>query len=52
MLPLVNHGENEVRIVKGMRVAQGIFYRYLVVDGDRAGCGAERDGGFGSTGDR
>ena len=52
MLPLVNHGENEVRIVKGMRVAQGIFYRYLVADGDAAGCGAGRNGGFGSTGDR
>lgn len=52
MLPLVNHGEKEVKIAKGMRVAQGIFYRYLLADGDKAGCGAGRGGGFGSTGDR
>ena len=52
MLPLINHGEKAVKITRGMRVAQGIFYRYLLVDGDRAGCGAGRGGGFGSTGDR
>lgn len=52
MLPLINHGEKAVKIARGMRVAQGIFYRYLLVDGDRAGCGAGRGGGFGSTGDR
>ena len=51
MVPLVNHGENIVKIPKGMRIAQGIFYRYLTVDGDEAGCGTGRQGGFGSTGD-
>ena len=52
MLPLINHGEKAVKIARGMRVAQGIFSRYLLVDGDKAGCGAGRGGGFGSTGDR
>ena len=32
-------------------IAQGIFYRYLTVDGDTAGFGAERQGGLGSTGE-
>lgn len=50
MLALVNHGSEDVKLKKGMRVAQGIFYKYLVVDGDEAGKGAVRDGGFGSTG--
>lgn len=51
MVPLVNHGEEAVQITKGMRVAQGIFYQYLTVDGDEAGQGAVRTGGFGSTGE-
>ncbi|MBF1696120.1 MAG: dUTP diphosphatase, partial [Selenomonas sp.] len=32
------------------RIAQGIFMRYLTADGDMAGCGRVRSGGFGSTG--
>ncbi len=50
MVPLINHGENDFAIAKGTRIAQGIFYKYLTVDGDEAGIGAERTGGFGSTG--
>jgi dUTP pyrophosphatase len=50
MVPLINHGEKDFFIAKGTRVAQGIFYKYLTVDGDSAGVGAERTGGFGSTG--
>ncbi|KHM53217.1 dUTP pyrophosphatase [Anaerovibrio lipolyticus DSM 3074] len=50
MVPLINHGEKNFFIAKGTRVAQGIFYKYLTVDGDSAGVGAERTGGFGSTG--
>ncbi|MGM9539369.1 dUTP diphosphatase [Anaerovibrio sp.] len=51
MVPLINHGENTVEIARGMRIAQGIFYRYLTVDGDEAGRGTGRQGGFGSTGE-
>lgn len=52
MVPLINHGEEPVQVTKGMRIAQGIFYRYLTVDGDAAGQGAQRTGGFGSTGEK
>ena len=51
MVPLINHGDKSVKIAKGMRIAQGIFYRYLTIDGDVAGEGAVRTGGFGSTGE-
>ena len=45
-----NPGKESVAIKKGERIAQGIFQKYLTVDGDRAGMGLERLGGFGSTG--
>ena len=48
MLPLYNHGDKPFYIEKGMRVAQGVFYKYLTVDDDDAH--EERKGGFGSTG--
>lgn len=48
---LVNLGDNSVQIKKGTRIAQGIFYRYLTVDGDAAGIGTVRSGGMGSTGE-
>lgn len=51
IVPLINHGEKTVEIARGMRIAQGIFYRYLTADGDKAGCGPKRRGGFGSTGE-
>jgi len=37
-------------IKKGMRIAQGIFQKYLLADGDDFASGAKRTGGFGSTG--
>jgi dUTP pyrophosphatase len=50
MVALVNMGKDEFVIHKGERVAQGIFLGYLTTDNDQAGAGAERQGGFGSTG--
>ncbi|MBQ9479181.1 MAG: dUTP diphosphatase [Selenomonadaceae bacterium] len=49
LLPLMRLLDGEFRIEKGMRVAQGIFRKYLTVDGDRIGVGVKRHGGFGST---
>lgn len=49
---LINHSEHPVQITKGMRIAQGIFSRYLTADGDAAGVGDVRKGGIGSTGTR
>ena len=51
IVALINLGDSPVKIKKGTRIAQGIFYRYLTVNGDAAGIGAERNGGMGSTGD-
>ena len=48
---LFNLGDNSVKIKKGTRIAQGIFYHYLAVDGDAAGIGTARSGGMGSTGE-
>lgn len=50
MIPLINHGDEPVKIEKGTRVAQGIFHKYFPADGDAAGKGLLRTGGFGSTG--
>ena len=49
MLALLNMGENPVKLPKGERVAQGIFYNYLTADGDEKVSKAVRGGGFGST---
>ena len=49
-IPLYNYGKGTVQIAAGERIAQGIFTRYLTVDGDSAGRGHARAGGFGSTG--
>ena len=49
LVALINQGKEIVQITKGARIAQGIFYRYLIADGDRAGEGEIRTGGFGST---
>lgn len=48
MIAVMNHSAKEVRVAKGDRIAQGIFYKYLLADDDAAG--AVRSGGFGSTG--
>ena len=50
IVPLYNYGREPVSIAAGERIAQGIFTRYLTADGDMAGCGRARSGGFGSTG--
>ena len=49
MLALLNMGSEAVALPKGERVAQGIFYNYLVADGDSNENKAVRGGGFGST---
>lgn len=49
LLPMMRLIEGEFHIERGMRIAQGIFQKYLTVDGDRLGAGALRVGGFGST---
>ena len=50
MLALVNTGVEPLLLKKGERVAQGIFYKYLVTDDDAKTEKDERAGGFGSTG--
>ena len=50
MLALLNTGDAAVTLPKGERVAQGIFYNYLLADGDELAQKAVRGGGFGSTG--
>jgi len=50
ILPVTSlNGDFEIK--RGMRIAQGIFQKYLTVDGDEIGRGAVRQGRFGSTGD-
>lgn len=48
--PIKNLGNDTVRIKKGERIAQGIFQKYLIADGDDFNSGQKRIGGFGSTG--
>lgn len=50
MVAVLNLGAADFPVEKGMRIAQCIFYKYLVADDDAAGKGAMRTGGFGSTG--
>lgn len=49
-IALRNDGTKPVSFERGERLAQGIFSKYLTADGDLAGEGARREGGFGSTG--
>ena len=50
ILPVISlSGEFEIK--RGMRIAQGLFQKYLTVDGDKIGVGEVRRGRFGSTGD-
>lgn len=44
-----NDSDSPVRIERGERIAQGIFYKYLTADHDTEPAG-QRAGGFGSTG--
>ncbi len=50
MIAVFNHQDQPVAVAKGTRIAQGIFYQYLVADHDGGGSGTARSGGFGSTG--
>ena len=45
---LINHGEKEVKINIGDRIAQGVFMKYLIVDNEEKII-KERKGGLGST---
>ena len=49
MVALINSKEKALTLPAGERIAQGIFYKYLVADGDSQGAKAVRGGGFGST---
>lgn len=49
MLALLNTGKEVLRLFKGERVAQGIFYNYLIADDDDKIDKSVRIGGFGST---
>lgn len=49
MLALLNTGEEDIYLSKGERIAQGIFYNYLIADDDDKVNKAVRIGGFGST---
>lgn len=48
MIAIMNHAKTTVKLEKNMRIAQGIFVKYLQVDADHAQ--AIRTGGMGSTG--
>lgn len=50
MLAIFNHGKKDFAVKKGDRLAQGIFYKYLLVDDDSTDKGVIRQGGIGSTG--
>ena len=48
MIPVYNYSQSSVTIEKDTRIAQGIFYRYLLASDDKAE--NIRIGGIGSTG--
>lgn len=50
LLAVVNCGSAHAAIQRGMRLAQGIFYKYLLADGDHLTAKEVRNGGIGSTG--
>ncbi len=49
LVALQNTQEEALTLPVGERFAQGIFYKYLVADGDNRMVKAVRGGGFGST---
>ena len=52
IIAVINFGAEVVHLAKGERLAQGIFERYLLADGDdlaESGESQRRQGGFGST---
>lgn len=50
LIAIINGGEQDFKIEPGMRIAQGIFNKYLLVDQDRTLNKEIRTGGTGSTG--
>ena len=50
LIGVVNGGSTEVMLPQGMRIAQGIFCRYLRADADEQAEKQARSGGIGSTG--
>ncbi|MBP2650273.1 MAG: deoxyUTP pyrophosphatase [Firmicutes bacterium] len=50
MIAFFNHGANKVIVKKGDRIAQGIFTKYFITDGDDSKKNSNRSGGMGSTG--
>ena len=50
MIPIINIKSQPVTIIKGERIAQGIFLSYLKTEDDFAGT-VSRLGGFGSSGE-
>ena len=49
---LANLSDKVIEIQSGDRVAQAIFSKYLITDGDDYNLGELREGGFGSTGSK
>jgi dUTP pyrophosphatase len=49
MLAIRNTDKYPLTLTRGERVAQGIFYKFLVTDDDNSIAKADRAGGFGST---
>lgn len=50
MIGLINFGQEDVKITKGMRIAQAIFYKFLTIDNEE-NINNVRNGGLGSTGE-
>ena len=51
LIAVYNYNDQDILISKGTRIAQGIFYKYLVTDTDENNLLINRSGGFGSTGE-
>jgi len=51
LIAVYNHTGKNILINKGTRIAQGIFYKYLVIDREENDLFSTRTGGFGSTGE-
>jgi len=49
-IAIFNHNSQNISIKKGTRIAQGIFYKYLLTDIDENSHFLTRTGGLGSTG--
>ncbi len=50
LIAIANHSNQPFAVTKGMRIAQAIFYKYLVTDSDATELHEPRAGGLGSTG--